>query len=141
HINMVTVDEYKEIYSDLVRKETMLIQPFQKNVVDKGEVAYMIFDGKYTHAVLKTAKQGEFRVQDDFGGTVKEYTPSPEEIRFAEHAAKQCTPLPVYARVDVITDNEEKLAVTEMELIEPELWFRFHPEAADRFANAIFKTF
>ena len=29
-----------------------------------------MINGQFTHAVLKKAKPGDFRVQDDFGGTV-----------------------------------------------------------------------
>jgi len=126
-----------EVYNELIAKESMMIQPFQKNVLTKGEVAYMLFDGQYSHAVLKIAKEGEFRVQDDFGGTVHLYDPSDEEIQFAEHVAASTVPLPAYARVDVIRDNNDQLAVAELELIEPELWFRFKPEAADLMADAV----
>jgi len=97
----------------------------------------MVFGGKYSHAILKIAKEGEFRVQDDFGGSVQMYNPSDKEIAFAEDVVAKTVPLPAYARVDVIWDNDEQLAVTELELIEPELWFRFKPEAADLFAEAV----
>jgi len=127
----------EQLYSGLISKEAMMIQPFQQNILTKGEVAYMLFDGKYSHAVLKIAKQGEFRVQDDFGGTVQLYDPSDEEIQFAEHVAASTNPLPSYARVDVIWDNDDQLAVAELELIEPELWFRFRPESADLLADAV----
>ena len=140
-LNMKTVDTHEDTFRELLATEAMLIQQFQENVIVKGEVAYMLFAGKFTHAVLKIAKQGDFRVQDDFGGTVEEYNPSEEEIAFVEKAVATCEPLPVYARVDVILDNDEKLAVTEVELIEPELWFRFHPPAADNLAEAVFNTF
>ena len=139
-LNMNTVEDHEENYRELVATEAMLVQPFQDNVVVKGEVAYMVFAGKFTHAVLKIAKPGDFRVQDDFGGTVEEYTPSEEEILFVELAVSACEPIPIYARVDVILDNDNQLAVTELELIEPELWFRFHPPAADDLAEAIFNT-
>jgi hypothetical protein len=97
----------------------------------------MVMNGKFTHAVLKIAKKGDFRVQDDFGGTVHDYSPSQFEIDFAENAVKACKELPIYARVDVFTDNNNKLAIAELELIEPELWFRNHPEAADQLAKGI----
>jgi len=129
----------EQIYRELIGQEAMMIQPFQKNVLIKGEVAYMLFDGKYSHAVLKIAKEGEFRVQDDFGGSVHQYDPSDEEIEFAEHVAANTSPLPSYARVDVIRDNNDQLAVAELELIEPELWFRFKPEAADLMADAVLR--
>jgi hypothetical protein len=63
------------------------------------------------------------------------YAPS-EEIDFAEKVVSLCDPLPVYARVDVMRDNLGELSVSELELIEPELWFRNRPEAADLFARA-----
>ncbi|MBL4755939.1 MAG: hypothetical protein JKY52_20395 [Flavobacteriales bacterium] len=128
---------HEGIFKDLIANESMLIQPFQQNILKKGEVALMVFGGKYSHAILKIAKEGEFRVQDDFGGSVQMYHPSEEEIAFAEDVVAKTDPLPAYARVDVIWDNDEQLAVTELELIEPELWFRFKPEAADLFAEAV----
>ena len=38
-------------------------------------------------------------------------------------------------------DNQDKLSVSELELIEPELWFRFHPPAAGLLADAIIKRY
>jgi len=99
----------------------------------------MVIDGKFTHAVLKIAKKGDFRVQDDFGGTVHNYKPTSEEIDFAERVVKACELNPIYARVDMFTDNDGQLAVSELELIEPELWFRKNPDAADKLAFAIKK--
>lgn len=91
----------------------------------------------YTHGILKIAKEGDFRVQDDYGGTVHDYQATAEEIAYAEHAVKSCPEMPVYARVDVFLDNQNRLALAELELIEPELWFRNHPEAADELAKGI----
>lgn len=119
----------------------MLLQPFQQNIIEQGEVAMMVIGGKFTHAVLKKAKQGDFRVQDDFGGTLHAYQPSLEEIEFAESAVRAWDPQPVYGRVDIIRDNQDKLAIMELELIEPELWFRRNPSAADLLASEILKLF
>lgn len=124
-------------YQDLIREEAMMIQEFQEQVPQKGEVAFMVFNGRYTHAILKKARDGDFRVQDDFGGTVHIYKPSGQEISFAEEVVKGCGYDPLYARVDAICDNQGKLAVSELELIEPELWFRYHPPAAARLADSI----
>ena len=76
-------------------------------------------------------------MQDDFGGTVQMYEPSAEEIAFAESVVTKTDTMPAYARVDVIWDNNEELAVAELELIEPELWFRFKSGAADLYAEAV----
>ncbi len=129
--------EHEAIFADLILHEDFILQPFQKNIVIHGEVSYILIDGKFSHAVHKFAKVGDYRVQDDFGGSHFLYAPSKEEIAFAENCAKTCEPLPLYARVDVIWDNENKLTLSELELIEPELWFRHKNEAADQLAEAI----
>jgi len=128
-------------YRELIAKEAFMLQPFQKNIIEKGELSLIIIDGKFTHAVLKTAKKGDFRVQNNFGGTVHNYTPTTKEIQFAEKAVNVCKPKPIYARVDILTDNNGQLAIAELELIEPELWFRKNPEAADKLALAIKRLF
>lgn len=132
-----SMDEHEAWYADIIASEPMMLQPFQRNVVTKGEVSHMVFGGKYSHSVLKIAKEGDFRVQDDFGGTVHEYEANPDEIAFAEKSVAACDPLPTYARVDVIWDNDDQLAVAELELIEPELWFRNDDAAADKLADAV----
>lgn len=131
------IENHEEIFKQLIKEESMLLQEFQHQITTKGEVALMVFGGKFSHAVLKKAKQGDFRVQDDFGGSVHEYIPTKEEIKFAEDATSKVKSLPVYARVDSIWDNEDNLCVSELELIEPELWFRKHPTSAELFAEAL----
>jgi len=133
------IPELEESYQSLIRAESMLLQPFQEDVVASGELALMVIDGTVTHAVRKVAKPGEFRVQDDFGGTVEAHDPTPEEMAFAERAIAACPEKPLYARVDIIRDNDGQLALAELELIEPEMWFREHPEAADRLAEALIR--
>ncbi len=136
-LNPENLQAHEEIFQKLIAKEAMMLQPFQQDIVARGEVSLMVMGGEYTHAVLKVAKPGDFRVQDDFGGTVHLYDPSPEEIRFAEKAVAACDPQPTYARVDIIKDNHGQLALIELELIEPELWFRLKPEAAQVLAKSL----
>lgn len=136
-VDLDTINKYEEIFKELIAKEAMILQPFQYNIIDKGEISLILINGKFTHAVLKTAQKGDFRVQDDFGGTVHSYTPTLSEIKFAERALKACNELPIYARVDIFIDNNTKLAIAELELIEPELWFRNEPKAADELAKEI----
>ena len=97
----------------------------------------MIFGGKYSHAVLKQAKPGDFRVQDDFGGTLHDYHPKKEEIAIAEACIQACPTPPLYARVDIMWNNDGEPVVGELEMIEPELWFRRDSESASRLATAI----
>ena len=136
-INKNNLCKYENIFSELLKNESMMLQEFQENVISKGEVAYMIMGNKFTNAILKKATKGDFRVQDDFGGTVELYNASQTEIDFALKTVENCGKETIYARVDVIYDNNNQLAVTELELIEPELWFRFKNSAADDLAKEV----
>ncbi|MFB0926003.1 MAG: hypothetical protein QMB65_12110, partial [Vicingaceae bacterium] len=73
-------NQHEVVFKELIAKEAMLIQPFINNIMEKGEVSFMVFGGKYSHAVLKKAKAGDFRVQDDHGGTIHPYKASFKEI-------------------------------------------------------------
>lgn len=136
-IDQSNIQKYQNIFAQLLENESMMLQEFQKNIVDKGEVAFMIMGDKFTHAILKKTKKGDFRVQDDFGGTVEIYNPTEEEIDFAVKTVKNCGKKTIYARVDVFYDNNNQLAIGELELIEPELWYRFQNSAADDLAKVI----
>ena len=130
-------DKYSAIFAKLIANEAMMLQEFQKNVVLEGEISLMFFNGTYTHAILKQAKAGDFRVQDDYGGSVTAYSPSEEAIAFGKKAMLACPELPLYGRADIFKDNVGKWALAELEIFEPELWFRFYPEAAQVMAKQI----
>jgi len=129
--------QFGPTWEKLIYKEDFIVQEFQNNVISEGEVAMIVIGGKFTHAVLKKAKEGDFRVQDDFGGSIAIYNPSEEMVKLAEKCTRILTPIPSYARVDIIRDNLMELAVSELELIEPELWFRLNPNAAQKLAHHV----
>ena len=132
-------ENFETIYRNLIQSKSMLLQEFQHSVLEKGEASLMLFGGKFSHSILKTAKSGDFRVQDDFGGTVHPYHATFEEITYAEHVLSKLDILPVYARVDVIWGKDNQPLLSELELIEPELWLRKDEKAAIIFAEAILR--
>jgi glutathione synthase/RimK-type ligase-like ATP-grasp enzyme len=138
-VNRENAGEIQTTVEALLKEEAFLLQPFMDEVVRTGEDTLMVIGGKFTHAVRKRAKQGDFRVQDDHGGTVHEYTPTQDQIRLAEQAMAACSPEPLYGRVDMVRDNNGSWQVMELELIEPELWLRYHPPAAEAFAEVLVK--
>ena len=140
-VNRESVASISPVVSNLLTCESLIFQPFEKEILSQGEDTLMLFGGRFTHAVRKKAKAGDFRVQDDHGGTVHPYTPSPEQIDLAERAIAVCNPPPAYGRVDMVNDNQGQLAIMELELIEPELWLRNFPSSAIAFANVIATTF
>lgn len=131
------INQFDSTWKKLIYQEDFIVQEFQNNVIKKGEVAMMVIGGKYTHAVLKKAKEGDFRVQDDFGGSIAKYSPSEKMVKLAEKCTGILSAIPSYARVDIIWDNSGDLAVSELELIEPELWFRLNPNAAQKLAEHV----
>ena len=59
------------------------------------------------------------------------------EQNLAEQVVAQIQPQPVYARVDLLRNDAGDWMVSEVELIEPELWFRYSPDSATQYAAAI----
>ena len=139
-INAANISEYGKAFEEVLQQEDMMIQPFLNSIMKRGEVSMMVMSGKYTHAVLKVAKAGDFRVQDNWGGTVQVYEPTTEEMKFAESVVAACDFAPLYARIDIANDNDGKVTLIELEAFEPELWFRLYPKAADILAKAIFDS-
>lgn len=132
-----TVNSNEKLFKDLLNQRDMLVQPFINTIEKFGEASLMVIDGKFTHAILKKAKPGDFRVQDDFGGTVHDYVPTKKEIEFAEMVIEKCKAKPLYGRVDIIWDNEKNVYLSELEIIEPELWLRNYPKSAESIAEAV----
>jgi glutathione synthase/RimK-type ligase-like ATP-grasp enzyme len=129
----------EKLFNSLVQERNMLVQPYFETITQLGEASLMVFDGKFTHAILKKAQPGDFRVQDDYGGTVHNYIPTKAEINFAEKVFETCKTKPVYGRVDIVWDNDKNFYLSELEIIEPELWIRNYPKCAERIAEAVDK--
>ena len=131
------IKNFQEKWLSLTSMEDFMVQEFQNNILSSGEIAVMLFGGKYSHSVLKKAKKGDFRVQDDFGGSVEKINPSLEIIQLAEKTIKSLKTIPIYSRVDIIFDNNNRPVISELELIEPELWFRFKEDSAYKLAEIV----
>jgi glutathione synthase/RimK-type ligase-like ATP-grasp enzyme len=115
----------------------MLIQPFQHSIVGQGELSLMIFNGDFSHAVMKRAKPGDFRVQPSLGGSEIQVEAPPEAIALACRALAAAPTPAAYARVDMIADASGAWQIMELELIEPALFLHRAPGSAKRFGTAI----
>ena len=133
--------DYENKFFDLKSKEDLIFQEFLNNIISQGEISLIFIGRKYTHAVKKIAKKGDYRVQDDHGGRVEVYNATNEEILFAQDCLEKCPTLPIYSRIDIIYDNKNEICLGEIEMIEPELWFRNNKNAAKLLASEINKLF
>lgn len=124
--------------SDALRAvgEPMLLQPFVSEIAEKGEWSLLFFDGAYSHALLKRAATGDFRVQEDYGGEV---IPDQAPDALIDVGRQVLDAIPqdlLYARIDLV-ETAEGPRLVEAELVEPELFLRAHPLAPERFAAAV----
>ena len=115
----------------------MLVQPFLRSVADEGEYSVLLFGGRFSHAIVKKPKAGDYRVQPHLGGSEVPCSAPDGAIALA-HAALAAAPAEAaYARVDMVRDDQGQLAIIELELIEPALWLQHAPDGGESFARAI----
>ena len=114
----------------------LILQPYLPEIERTGELSLVYIDGEFSHTVRKLPREGDFRVQVEFGATTSTAVPSRTERRLADHALGVLREVPLYARVDIVPTARGPLLM-EFELIEPELFFAFGRHAASRFADAL----
>lgn len=137
HVTPATLDEARAHLAGLLPHEDMLLQPFVPGVGEHGELSLVFVEGEFTHAVRKRGAEGDFRVHDDYGGSVAVEAPSDDELATGRAALAATEHPTLYARVDVVRGPDGRSMVMEYEVVEPELFFRFSEGAAGRLAAAI----
>jgi glutathione synthase/RimK-type ligase-like ATP-grasp enzyme len=138
-VDTTNVETCQRLFEELMAGPGVMVQQFMDGILSEGEWSLMFFGGKFSHAMLKTAKPGDFRVQSDFGGKSHAADPPGFVIECAIRAV-EAVEHPLYARVDGVVDrmsNKAQFRIMELELIEPALFLTGHPAAAERFADAI----
>ncbi len=131
-----TAAAHERRFRETLSGGSAMIQPFLSEIAAEGEWSLVFLGGRYSHAVLKRPAPGGFLVQKEHGGSYAPATPPPAMRADAEHAiAKVPGPL-LYARVDGIR-RDSRLVLVELELLEPDLFLRTNPGAAERLADAL----
>lgn len=125
-------------------QRSVMIQPYLPSVDTVAETALLFFDGIFSHAIRK----GPLLVANVEGDKVEGlYIQEQIDPRTATHAQREVAEAALqvvpggdellYARVDLIEDNDGNPVILEMELIEPSVFLVTDSEAADRLARAI----
>jgi len=115
----------------------MLIQPWMAAITTTGEYSLMFFGGKFSHAIVKRPKDGDFRVQAHLGGSEQACDPPSGGRELALTALAAAPAEAAYARVDMVAGDDDKLRIMELELIEPALWLEHAPDVGASYAAAI----
>ena len=113
-----------------------LLQPLIESVISEGEWSFIFIAGVFSHALLKRPAPGDFRAHGIYDGIVAPMTPTPADLAQAKAIVAALPFDLLYARLDLVR-IENRLAIMELELIEPMLYFDQAPAAAGRLALAV----
>jgi glutathione synthase/RimK-type ligase-like ATP-grasp enzyme len=125
-----------DLPADSMRRP-MIVQPLVEEISRTGEFSLMLFDGEFSHAVVKRPKSGDFRVQEHLGGVTLPSAAPPGSVELARAALAAAPAKATYARVDIVPDDEGTLRIMELELIEPALFLEHAPDKGAAFTRAI----
>ena len=120
-----------------------LLQAFLPSVLTEGEFSFLYFGGRFSHAIRKTPKSGDYRIQSTYGGTEEPYAPTPPELQTASDVLQTLEATPLYARVDLLRGQDGRLKLIELEMIEPYFYLPHAPSenadnlGAQNFARAL----
>jgi hypothetical protein len=118
-------------------RHAMMVQPFLKMIQDEGEISFIFIDGAFSHALVKRAASGDYRIQSTYGGTEKAISPSAEDLAAATAIISTLEDVPLYGRVDMLRGPDGRLLLMELELIEPYLYPLEGPELGTTMAAAV----
>ncbi len=119
---------------ELSAGEDVLVQPYLEGVVSYGERALIVIRGRYSHAAVKKPFDRILAVNNEPSSYVEA---TRDEIAVAMQAVAAVPGEPLYARVDLLKDDAGRVRVSELELIEPTLYFALHEPARRELAGAI----
>lgn len=116
-----------------------MVQPFMPAILSEGEFSIFYFNNEFSHAILKTPTDDDFRVQEEHGGRLSKIEPEAKLKLLAEKVLSAIDSRLLYARLDFVR-SATGFALMEAELIEPSLYFNLDPDSPERFAMAIVES-
>lgn len=131
--------KFDQNLAEVFKARKYLVQPFMPNIVSEGEFSLFYFGGIFSHTILKTPKEKDFRVQEEHGGIITAVSPPEKLLKTAEKVLNLIEPIPLYARIDFVRDEQDDFCLMELELIEPALYLRMDENAPQFFAETIDK--
>lgn len=119
---LVSASAYRtERRSSGVVSGEMMLQEYLPAIEEEGEWSLMWFNHRFSHAVRKRPRQGDFRVQQELGGTAETAIPDTELLEFSARVLTRLPERAVWARVDLLRSGG-LVVLMELEVIEPELF-------------------
>jgi glutathione synthase/RimK-type ligase-like ATP-grasp enzyme len=117
-----------------------MVQPYLEAVASHGEVSVVAVDGEVTHVVRKVPAAGDYRVQEDHGGVNERLDldgDGAEPAALARWVLDAAGHELLFARVDLVQDENAAWQVAELEVTEPDLYLGVAPDVGEVLARAI----
>ncbi|KQY59635.1 hypothetical protein ASD11_08790 [Aeromicrobium sp. Root495] len=120
-----------------------MVQPYVSSVDSDGETGMLFFGGTYSHAFRKgalLAAGDDPRSLPELKEDIRPREASDTQVEFGlrvlDAARRALGTEPLYARVDVVTDDDGSPRLMELELAEPSFFLEHTPSGADAFVAA-----
>jgi hypothetical protein len=103
------------------------VQPLLRRVVREGEWPLLFFAGRYSHAAVKRVAlpEASLLAAEEYAQEVTRHEADREEQALARDViglVSERFGTPAYARIDLVRDDDDRLRVLEVELVEPSLF-------------------
>lgn len=131
--------QLRDAVEEVLADGPAMLQPLLPQIRAEGEWSLIFFAGEFSHAVLKKPTEGDFRVQEEFGGTSAAATPPPALPVAARSILDRIAGPWLYARVDGVRSEKGGFLLMELEMLEPLLFLSLEASAPARFADAILR--
>lgn len=137
-VDFNNVEEIRMKMDLLIRSEGFIAQPFVREIEEVGEYSLVFFNSVYSHAVLKSPANADFRVQHFFGGKISVIEPSESLIKACQRYVDEFCKDSLYVRVDGVLIQGD-FHLMELEMIEPYLFLSTQNKALKNYKDALRK--
>lgn len=128
--------EARKRLTEMLAEHELMVQTLIREIMTAGEWSLIFFGGKLSHSVRKLSAPGDFRVQEELGGSSTLDSPPDPVVVAARRALAAVDGATLYARVDLVEVGGRGVLM-ELELIEPWLFFELEPASAERFRTTL----
>lgn len=122
----------QDFWRTLCTDREVMVQPYLRSVEEYGERSLIWIDGELTHAVRKSPRLGDAQESVSHALPIAHV-----ERELAEAVIADIPHELLYARIDLIRDDDDQPMLAELELVEPSLFLKQDPTALRRLVRGI----
>ncbi len=128
------LESAQAFFDEMIAQRDMMIQRYMPSVDTVGETALVVIDGELTHAIEKRPRfdhqEEEVYLREEISDEMRMFVKKVLDASGKEY---------LYARVDVIPGDDGAMMLSELEMLEPSLFFPYSSHAVDVFVRGVEK--